>query len=64
MNLYKDNKGNDEGFVFLVGNKVDLDYREVTGEMGLQKAKELGIPYLEVSAKSGKHLERLFINVI
>ena len=31
INLFNENKGG-EGFVFLVGNKIDLDYREVTAQ--------------------------------
>jgi hypothetical protein len=29
VNLFNENKGG-EGFTFLIGNKIDLDYREVT----------------------------------
>jgi GTPase SAR1 family protein len=42
-----------EGFAFLIGNKIDLEYREVEQEEGKKKAEELGIPYFEVSAKTG-----------
>ena len=38
LSLYNDNKTGD-GFTFLVGNKIDLEYREVTQEEGQQKAK-------------------------
>lgn len=52
LNLYNENKTG-EGFAFLIGNKIDLDYREVTKEEGKKKADELGIPYFELSAKTG-----------
>jgi hypothetical protein len=42
--LYNDNKGGD-GFLFLVGNKNDLDYREVTLEEAKSKAAKLDVPY-------------------
>ena len=34
-----------EGFIFLVGNKIDEQYREVTEQEGIKKAEELGLPY-------------------
>lgn len=52
LNLYNNNKTGD-GFAFLVGNKVDLDGREVSREEGKKKAEEMGIPYFELSAKTG-----------
>jgi len=55
--LYNENKTG-EGFTLLIGNKIDLkDVREVTAEEGRQKAKELGVIYYEVSAKTGENLE-------
>ena len=56
LSLYNDNKTG-EGFTFLVGNKIDLEYREVTQEEAQEKAKEMGIPYFEVSAKTGANIE-------
>ena len=53
-----------EGFAFLIGNKIDLEYREVTQEEAKQKADELGIPYYELSAKTGQNIENLFLNLI
>ena len=44
VNLYNENKTG-EGFTLLIGNKIDLDYREITYEEGKGKADELSIPY-------------------
>ena len=63
LNLYNENKTG-EGFTFLIGNKIDLSYREVTVEEATEKAKELGIPYYELSAKTGENLENLFLQLI
>ena len=52
INLFNENK-NGDGFVFLVGNKLDLEYREVKTEIGKEKASKLGLPYFEISAKTG-----------
>ena len=50
--LYNDNR-TVNGRTFLIGNKIDLEYREFTFEEGQKKAKELDIPYCEISAKTG-----------
>lgn len=52
LSLYNDNKTGD-GLVFLVGNKIDLNEREISKEEGKKKAEEMGIPYFELSAKTG-----------
>ncbi|CAG9467229.1 unnamed protein product [Pedinophyceae sp. YPF-701] len=47
--------------VVLVGNKTDLmDSRQVTGEEGEARAKELGAMFLETSAKAGFNIKALF----
>ena len=51
-NLFNENK-NSDGFIMLVGNKIDLDYRDVEKEEAEAKAKELGVTYHEISAKTG-----------
>lgn len=61
--LFTENK-NSEGFVMLVGNKVDLDEREVPREDAEVKAKQLGITYHEISAKTGENLDELFLNLV
>jgi 50S ribosomal subunit-associated GTPase HflX len=53
-----------DGFIFLVGNKIDREFREVTQEEALEKANRLGLPYFEISAKTGEHVEDLFIAII
>lgn len=37
LNLYNENKTG-EGFTFLIGNKIDLEYRDITQEDGKKKA--------------------------
>lgn len=45
----------------LVGNKIDLgELREVTREEGIEKAKKLGITYIETSAKTGDNIDEAF----
>jgi hypothetical protein len=36
----------------------------VTQEEGLEKANRLGLPYFEISAKTGQHIEDLFISIV
>ncbi|XP_076330476.1 ras-related protein Rab-6B-like isoform X2 [Tachypleus tridentatus] len=56
-------RGNDV-IIMLVGNKTDLpDKREVTTEEGEKRAKELGILFIETSAKSGYNVKQLFRHV-
>ena len=45
--------------LILIGNKNDLeDQRQVTKEMGEEKAKELGLAFMETSACSGENLDK------
>ena len=47
--------------LLLIGNKSDLeDQRQVTKEQGEEKAKELGLAFMETSACSGDNLEKAF----
>jgi GTPase SAR1 family protein len=48
----------------LIGNKCDLDdKRVVSTEAGQQLADELGIPFLEVSAKSNINVQKAFYSL-
>ena len=48
----------------LVGNKIDLDdEREVTTEEGQNLAEQYGFNYKETSAKTGKNINELFIEL-
>jgi small GTP-binding protein len=54
----------EEVSMILVGNKADLaDKRMVSLEEGETRAKELGIPHVETSAKTGFNVRNLFIKV-
>lgn len=53
--------------VFLVGNKSDLgdpERREVSVEEAEQRAKACGALFMEVSAKNGRNIQRLFKAVV
>ncbi len=48
----------------LIGNKCDWEEkRAVSVERGQQLADELGIPFMEVSAKSNINVEKAFYNL-
>ncbi|KAG1653419.1 hypothetical protein FOA52_009128 [Chlamydomonas sp. UWO 241] len=50
--------------IFLVGNKTDLvDKRQVSIEEGDTKARELGVNFIETSAKAGLNVKALFRKV-
>ncbi|KAI9184494.1 GTPase Ryh1 [Blastocladiella emersonii ATCC 22665] len=56
----RNERGNDV-IVVLVGNKTDLsDKRQVTTEEGERKAQELGVMFIETSAKAGYNVKPLF----
>ena len=46
--------------IILVGNKVDIDKREVTNEDGTNLAKQKGMKYFETSAKTGFGIKEAF----
>ncbi len=56
--------------IIIVGNKIDIEDREVTPEEGKayarKKSKEIGrkVPYLETSAKTGETIKRVFDDLI
>ena len=46
----------------LVGNKSDLP-PVVNEAMGIKKAEELGVPYIETSAKNASNVDNAFIEL-
>ncbi|AOA64248.1 Rab family GTPase [Komagataella phaffii CBS 7435] len=55
---------NEDAQLFLVGNKCDdEESRQVTKEQGEQLASELGVPFLEASAKSNKNVDAIFLEL-
>lgn len=46
-------------YCILVGNKIDLEHK-VTTEEGKKLAKELNMPFLETSARTGTGIEKAF----
>jgi len=66
---YSDVKNNISNFneieVLLCGNKCDLKEEiKIPREKALSLATELNIEYLETSAKSGKNINKIFVNMI
>ena len=50
--------------ILLVGNKIDLnDHRAVTRNEGQEKAKQLGVIFKEISAKSAENVKSTFREV-
>ena len=61
----KENNRIDELFIYLVGNKKDMeDKRVISFEEGEKYAKENNINFIEVSAKTGEGIVDLFNNLI
>ena len=50
--------------IYLVGNKSDLNQREVMTDRAMSYAKDLGILYIEVSAKTNVNINELFMNAV
>ena len=46
--------------MILVGNKIDINEREVTNEEGIKFAKERNMKYFETSAKTGFGIKEAF----
>ena len=52
-------------FIYLIGNKNDMENkREVSWVEASNYAKEKKLPYIEVSAKTGNNIQKLFDEVI
>lgn len=54
---------NEEAQLLLVGNKKDMDARAVTYEQGENLAKELGVPFIEASAKDDENVSDIFFTL-
>lgn len=54
---------NDEAQLLLVGNKSDMDTRAVTYEQGEALSKELGLPFVEASAKNDDNVNEIFFTL-
>ena len=52
-----------EKIIYLVGNKIDKNPREVSNEEAMNFAKENNIRYFETSAKTGFGVQELFKNL-
>ena len=53
---------NEKTCKILVGNKCDLEsQRRISTERGQRKADDLGIPFLETSAKDAVNVEKVFV---
>ena len=60
----KDNRG-DEAIIALVGNKIDLEEEiEVPTQDGVDKAKEMGLLFVETSAKTNQGITELFESLV
>jgi len=54
--------GNPNMVIMLIGNKSDLDRREVSYEEGANFARQNGLVFQETSAKTAKNVEDAFVN--
>ena len=56
---------NKKYFITLVGNKVDLfQHRQVPTNEALAYAAQMGMPYIETSAKTAENVEKVFFDLI
>ncbi|KAK9722066.1 Ras family [Popillia japonica] len=57
---------NDENIPFLlVGNKCDLeDKRKVSFQEASERARQWGVPYVETSAKTREHVDKVFFDLM
>ena len=62
----KENSDNiDNLYIYLIGNKNDMETeREVTEEEANKFAKQKNVPFIEVSAKTGNNIKKLFDEMI
>ena len=57
------NKNIEELTILLVGNKNDLENKEISYEEASKLAQELKIPYIETSAKLNENINKIFYNI-
>ena len=50
--------------LFLIGNKIDIEKKEVTREEGEQLAKSLGMKFFEISCKSNMNIHEIMARMI
>jgi len=50
--------------VILIGNKCDLPNRKIEIEKGKELANELGMLFIETSAKTGMNCEEAFVSLV
>ena len=64
MEEIRDKTANDIKLM-IIGNKIDLkDYREVTTEEAIEKAKTLGVPVMETSALDATNVNKAFHDLL
>ena len=47
----------DDALILIIGNKCDIDERGVEKGVAEGRLKELGLTYMEVSAKTGENIK-------
>ena len=62
IKLTEENRGGDLKYV-LLGNKADIEEKEVTVEEGEEMAKSRGIKFFEVSAKTNLNIQESFNHI-
>jgi len=62
IDVVRSERGN-EVVIVMVGNKIDLQNREVSKTEGEEKAHNLGVVYIETSAKEATNVKKLFSDV-
>lgn len=56
----KENRG-DDATIVVIGNKLDLgEERKVEKDTAVEKFRDMGIKYYEMSAKTGENVEKMF----
>ena len=55
----------DKVVIYLIGNKIDMEEeRKVSTKEGEDLANELGLPFLETSAKTGVNIDTIFNEIV